>query len=330
MNSRFFFPALLSVILLGGCHHIDDSKYEQVYFNKVSEKLVVTPTPVKEEKQPPQQEKKIISHQAGVLEQEKEAPVERKDKAIKKDLKIKKEEKKAVPAQSVPIKASPAPAAKKEEPVKAKKKRKLYIDELTVKSDSMNFNKDTDVAVFKNNVILKSQGVTVYSNRLKTKNYKESAEATGNVRAYYTEYDMSITCRRMVYGNGMKNIDAYDRVVAKKVLPNGNTLTMYSDEAGFDLEGGIITAKKKKRRVKVVLKDMVAFSDSVLYNEEKEELELTGKPLIKKQKSLFLSEVIKIDVDKKAMKLSGDIWSKMYYEDFEKAREEYADEKAEN
>ncbi len=199
---------------------------------------------------------------------------------------------------------------------------KFLIKDLEVNSDSMVYNKETSMAVFKGNVKLESGGVIIHSDILKSKNYRDSADARGNVAAYYKEYDIKINCRRMVYGDKMSSIKAYDDVEAKKFLRGGNTLTMKADVAEFGLADGIITARKVKKRVEVKLKDMVAFSDRVIYNEKKEELTMVGKPVVRKQESLFFSEKIIVDVNSEEMNLKQNIWSRFYYSDFEKAKKE--------
>jgi lipopolysaccharide export system protein LptA len=97
---------------------------------------------------------------------------------------------------------------------------------------------------------------------------------------------------------------------------------MYADEAEFDTENGGITAYRTKKKVKVTLKDIVAFSDKVVYNDENNELSMTGKPMVKKNGSAFLAAKISVNTVTKIMKLENDIWSRLFYGDFQKTKEE--------
>jgi len=208
-----------------------------------------------------------------------------------------------------------------------KKKRKVKIGELIIESDSMTFNKDTSVAVFSDNVRLKAQGVTLFCNKLQSVNYRDNAEATGNVRVNYSQQKVKITCKKVKYNKSMSKIEAYENVLAEKILDNNEKINLYADEIKYDVESGEIIATKINKKVKIKLKDIVAFSDRVIYNELTEELELTGNPFAKKQESTFISSKINIDVNKRIITLKESIWAKLFYSDFEDIKKEAEGEK---
>jgi len=210
------------------------------------------------------------------------------------------------------------------------KKKRFRVKEFDISSDSLTFNKETSITVFIGNVILLAEGVRLNCEKLVSKNYKDNADATGNVRAYYKAQKTLIKCGRIKYGNQMSTVEAYDGVITEKYLDKGNTITMYADQADFDTEYGTIVAKKIKKRVKVVYKEMVAFSEKVVYNDDTGIMELTGKPVVKKSGSSFTAVRIKVDTNKKTMKLENDIWSRVFYGDMKKAETEVKNETDKN
>ena len=70
------------------------------------------------------------------------------------------------------------------------------------------------------------------------------------------------------------------------------------------------------------MKDIIAFSDKVSYNDKTKELFMSGNPLVKKAKSLMLADSITLNVDKKSMSFKQNIWTKLFYKDFETAQKE--------
>jgi lipopolysaccharide export system protein LptA len=295
---------LIMIFMLSACAPVETTKFEKAYFESAAQKVA-----------------KAEGAAAETPSGAKPVPV--KETALKipavapaatagiKDRSLSLAEKTAVITPS----ATSTPA------VKPKKKR-FKIKELDISSDSLTFNKDTSVTVFIGNVVLLAEGVKLKCDRLTSKNYKDNAEASGNVRAYYKAQKTSIKCGRMKYGKEMSTVEAFDGVITEKYMDSGNTITMYADEADFETEYGAIEAKKIKKRVKVIYKDMVAFSEKVVYNDETGILEMSGKPVVKKTGSSFTASRIKVDTNKKTMKLENDIWSRIFYGDLKKAEAE--------
>jgi len=204
----------------------------------------------------------------------------------------------------------------------APKKKKFRVKEFVVNSDSMTYNKDTAEAVFIGNIVAEADNVRIYADQLKSKNYKEKASASGNVRAYYMDFGIIINSDTFDYSSSLSKILAQGNVVARKFLDNGNTITMRADIMEFDADEDILTARKGDTRVRVTMQDIMAFADLVVYNNISRQMEMTGKPFLKKGKSLFFSDDIQLDVDKKTIKLNKSIWTKLFYGDFEKAAKE--------
>ncbi|HPN63618.1 MAG TPA: LptA/OstA family protein [Candidatus Goldiibacteriota bacterium] len=271
------------LVITAGCFKIDDAKYENEYFKNVSERI--------------QEAKK--TGEDGLT------PVPTTVVSLPA----------AVTPAVTAVKPSPSPS-----PVAAKKKP--TIKELNISADNMKFAVEDKMAVFSGNVIIKAAGALVHADRLKSKDYKKSAEADGDVRVFYKEYGLNLESKKMSYSNGLNVITVSEKVKAKKAAADGNTIVIYCDEADFDTVKNEITAEKIKSRVRMEYQDITAFADKVVYNDEKKELELTGKPVFKRKKSLFLSDRAVIDTDTKKIKLQDNIWSKIYYTDAEKARKE--------
>ncbi|HDQ26738.1 MAG TPA: hypothetical protein ENN43_08360 [bacterium] len=222
----------------------------------------------------------------------------------------------------------PAPAPEKEiEPEKKPAKKRGKIGMLVIKSNTMDFKKTTSMSVFRGNVRLTADNVELYCDRLSSENYRDNAVAEGNVRVFYREHGINMRCGRVVYGSGMGSIDAYEKVTAVKTLDDGNTLTMRADKISFNTGTGEIRAVKEKNKVRVEFKDVLAFSDEVVYNENNDMLTLTGNPAVRKTGSFFMSRKVSLDVNTKTISLEGDIKSQLYYSDFEKAAEEAKIEK---
>jgi lipopolysaccharide export system protein LptA len=318
--------ALAAVCLLCGCAHVDDTKYEKVFFESVAAKVAkaegreYTPpasAAVTADKTPDNGTPSPVPSASPAVSITPAAVSGIKHHASP--------EYKATERMPVTVTAKPSPVTAR--PIK---KNKFKIKQLEISSDSMNFNKDTSIATFIGHVELTSQGVLLKSDRLSSKNYKDNAEATGNVMAYYKQQKTALKCGRVVYGKQMSEVKAYENVIAEKYLDNGNTVTMYADQAVFDTENGMITADKVKKRVKVTLKDIVAFSDEVVYNDETGDLLMTGKPMVQKSKSSFTAARITVDTIKKTMRMEADIWSMLWYGDFKQTKEDVSIETDKN
>jgi lipopolysaccharide assembly outer membrane protein LptD (OstA) len=192
------------------------------------------------------------------------------------------------------------------------------VKKLLIDSDTMTFDRDTSEAVFSGSVTASASSVVIYCSKLVSKNYRDNAVATGNVRAIYREYGVNITCDRLVYSGGLSKIYAYDNVVARKFLPDGNTVNMYCEELVFNAADNTMDAVKSSKRVRVVIKDIVAFSDEVSYNDASRQMHFSGRPIIKKVKSLFLADNIWLNVDDKSINMKDNVWARFYYNDFER------------
>ncbi len=291
MKKTFIFFAM--VMVLCSCHHIDDTKYEKIYFQDFKKDIEGGTTTTEK-----------ISD--GIKDTQKEQIVDSLPQKIT-------EQAKTMPQM--------------QQPQAPKNKRKVKIGELTIESDSMTFNKDTSVAVFSDNVRVRAQGVNLLCDRLKSVNYRDNAEATGNVRINYPQQKVKITCKKVKYNKSMSKIEAYENVIAEKILDNNEKINLYADEIKYDVETGEIIAIKVTKKVKIKLKDIVAFSDRVIYNEITEDLELTGSPFARKQESTFISSKINIDVNKRIITLKENIWAKLFYSDFEDIKKEVEVEK---
>ena len=182
----------------------------------------------------------------------------------------------------------------------------------------MTFDRDTSEAVFSGSVTAAASNVVIYSSKLVSKNYRDNAVATGNVRAIYREYGVNITCDRLVYSGGLSKVYAYDNVVARKFLPDGNTVNMYCEELVFNAADNTMDAVKSSKRVRVVMKDIVAFSDEVSYNDASRQMHFSGRPIIKKAKSLFLADNIWLNIDDKSINMKDNVWARFYYNDFQR------------
>jgi len=283
--------AVIIIFIFAGCFKIDDAKYENEYFKNVSERI--------------QEAKKTGEDAVPVIAA---SPVPEKT-AIALPVKA------TVPAKVQPVKTV-TPAVKKKPKVK----------ELNISADNMKFSMEDKMAVFTGDVIINAAGARVNADRLKSRDYKKSAEADGNVKVFYKEYGLNLTSKRLFYTDGLNIITVADKVKAIKNTADGNTITIYCDEADFNTVINEIKAKKVSNRVRMEFQDIVAFADSVIYNDEKKELELAGKPIFKRKKSLFFSDRAVIDTDTKKIKLQDNIWSKIYYSDAEKARREVQNE----
>ncbi len=186
----------------------------------------------------------------------------------------------------------------------------------------MNFERETSKAVFEKNVKVIAEDVILYSDRLESNDYKKEAYAEGNITINYKKGNVKLTSKKIKYIDNFNKVIASDNVMVNKILDDGNTLTMFADEVEFDMVDENIVESKKNKRVKVKMKDIIAFADKISYNEENKELYMEGKPIVKKKASFFLSETILFNTDKKSIKLKGNIWSKLFYEEFEKTSKE--------
>jgi|YelNatPaOPRAMG01_1025707.scaffolds.fasta_scaffold03289_8 lipopolysaccharide export system protein LptA len=292
----------LMILFLYACHHIDDTQYEKIYFKNLNQ--------VQE-----------MQLQEAKTKQDNTLPVQIAQTPVVAPQNITKEAEIQPTKTEIVIKTP-----EKQTP----KKRKVKIGELTIESDSMTFNKQTSMAVFLNNVKLKSKGVNLSCNELRSVNYRDNAEAIGNVRVFYPEQKVKILCNRVKYSKSMSEVQAFDNVVAEKILDNNEKINLYADEIKYDVNTGEIIATRANKKVKIKLKDIVAFSDKVIYNELTDELELTGNPFARKQESTFISSKINIDINKRIIKLKENIWAKLFYTDFEDIKKEVEVEKNKN
>lgn len=313
--------ALVVAVLAPGCVYTESTKYEKTYFESVAQKVakaegVETPTPTPSKAQsakegtpaPEKKQKNGAAQAASTVAAE--TPVRTQPAAVI-----------TVPLLTVTaVKPAVTPAATAA--AGRPKKKKFRIKELEISADSMTFNKDTSVAVFTGDVVLLAEGVKLKCDTLTSENYKDNAEAWGNVTAYYKAQKTRLKCGRIKYGNKMSRVQAYEGVVTEKYLDSGNTITMHADEADFDTEYGSIEARKIKRHVKVIYKDIVAFSERVIYNDETGMLEMSGKPVVKKSGSSFTADRIKVDTARKTMRMENGIWSRIFYGDMKKAQTE--------
>lgn len=310
MKNRATAAAVIAMLAVS-CSHLEETKFEKVYFESVAQKVAkaqgtVTETPV--------------AVLPDVKTQTVTAAVQKKDDASGK--KMHPPNQAAVSVVLVTFNASSELLSPTAAQAQKPKKKKFKVKELEISSDSMTFNKDTSIAVFTGKVLLAAAGVKLKCDKLSSKNYKDNADATGNVRAYYKAQKTNLRCARIEYGDGMSSVKAYDGVITEKYMEDGNTITMYSDESDFDTGYGSIEARKIKKQVKVVYKDIVAFSDKVIYNDENGELEMSGKPVVKKNKSSFTSSRIIVDTVNKTMRMESDIWTRIFYGDLKKMEPE--------
>ncbi|MCX7697917.1 MAG: hypothetical protein N2114_00425 [Candidatus Goldbacteria bacterium] len=211
---------------------------------------------------------------------------------------------------------------KKSTDAKKDKKKKVKIKEVIIKSDSMNFERETSKAVFEKNVKVIAEDVVLYADTLESNDYKKEAYAEGNIIVNYKKGNVKLTSKKIRYVDNFNKVIANGDIKVDKILEDGNTLTMFADEVEFDIENEKLLASKKKKRIKVKMKNLIAFADKISYDDKSKELFMEGKPVVKKQSSFFLSEVIIFNTDKKTIKLKGNIWSKLFYNEFEKTSKE--------
>ncbi|MCX7698257.1 MAG: hypothetical protein N2114_02175 [Candidatus Goldbacteria bacterium] len=293
MKNNYIFFGL--IFILCSCHHIDDTQYKKMYFEDFKNKDVITSKEIKGQELTKEISESVHQKITQTVQSKKEKI---ETKLIEKSGKT--------------------------------KKRKIKIGELTIESDTMTFNKETSVAVFIGNVKLKAQGVNLFCDQLQSINYRDNAEAIGNVKINYPKQKVKITCKKVRYNKSMSKIEAYENVIAEKILDNNEKINLYADEIKYDVETGEIIASKVDKKVKIKLKDIVAFSDRVIYNELTEELELTGNPFARKNDSIFISSKINIDITKMIIKLQENIWAKLFYGDFEDIKKEVSIDKNSN
>jgi lipopolysaccharide export system protein LptA len=239
-------------------------------------------------------------------------------------------EKAAPETKAVPVPAADASQNTSDAKNNSAPKSKFRVKELVINSDTMNYNKETSEAVFHGNVSAEASNILINCDMLKSTNYKDNAEAYGNVRAFYKEQGVTINCGKMIYKDKLTGVNAFDDVVTRKVLQNGETIIMKSEELVFNAADNTLYAKKVKKRIRITLKDIIAFCDEVSYNDTTRELEMKGNPMVKKSKSILMADVIDMNVDKKSMNMKKNIWTKIFYRDFETTRKEAAVDKNKN
>ncbi|MEI7640307.1 MAG: LptA/OstA family protein [bacterium] len=211
-----------------------------------------------------------------------------------------------------------------------KTKKKLKVRVVEVGSDTLNFNNENKKAIFRGNVIVNTEDIRILCTELDSENYQQDAEAKGNVSVVYKKQGMKMTCKYMKYKDNLNNVTAYENVYATKILPDGNTLTMHADEVNFNTREQTLTAYKKDKKVKIELKDLVAFSEKVVYNENDKKIYMTGEPIVRKKSSYFLSDVIVLDTLSKLFVMKNSIWSKLFYKEFEETNKELVSENSKN
>jgi lipopolysaccharide export system protein LptA len=296
--ARFFklLFAGIFVVMSTGCFHVDDQKYRQIYlksFSKPVEKInqqgfeeAETPTP-------------------SVFGMEKAAvttPVLQQAKTV------------------APTPAAAAPETKNQEGQPNK------IRQIDISSDNLSYNKQSEFAVFKGHVVAITSDIIMHCDTLSAKNYQKDADAEGNIRVTYKKQKVKMKCDKLKYTDNMNVITGYDNVVAEKKLEDGNTLTIYADQIQFDTVNNIIIADKKTKKVKMEMKDVLAFADKVVYNEKENKVYMKGKPFVRKKSSSFLADIIVLDVEKKSIRLKSNIWSKLFYAEFENTQKEVESE----
>ena len=159
----------------------------------------------------------------------------------------------AVSATAVPVLAQTPAAGKK----------KFGLKQLVINSDTMNYNKETSEALFKGHVEAQASNVFIKADVLRSKDYKQSAQAEGNVTAVYKDQGVTIECGRLDYKDKLSLVHAYDDVTAHKTLANGDTVVLKSEELDYNAADNILTAAKIKKRIRITMKDIIAFSDKV-------------------------------------------------------------------
>ncbi len=297
---RFFkllFPAV-ALVLAAGCYHVDDQKYKQMYLKSFSKPIGAISQQGFEEAETPT---------PSVFGIEKTAV-----KAV-----ILQQEKAATP--------TPAATTVKSQPVQANKIRQIDIS-----SDNLTYNKQDETAVFKGHVVAVTSDIIMHCDTLSAKNYQKDADAEGNIRVTYKKANVRMKCDKLKYTDNMNVITGYDNVVAEKKLEDGNTLTIYADQIQFDTVNNIVTADKNTKKVKMEMKDVLAFADKVVYNEKENKVYMKGKPFVRKKSSSFLADIIVLDVEKKSIRLKSNIWSKLFYAEFENTQKEVESETAKN
>ncbi len=211
---------------------------------------------------------------------------------------------------------------KKSKDFKRDKKSKIKIKEIIIKSDSMNFERETSKAMFEKNVKVIAGDIVLYADKLESIDYKKEAYAEGNITVNYKKNSIKLTSKKIKYVDNFNRVIANDDVVVVKVMDDGNTITLFADQVEYDIDNEKIIADKKKKRIKVKTKDIIAFADKISYDENRKELYLDGNSVIKKKTSFFLAETISFNTASKTIKLKGNIWSKLFYEEFEKTSKE--------
>lgn len=292
---RTYFKILIiiaaSATIAAGCFHVDDQKYKVLYMKNFSKPI-----------------DKIT--QKGFEEADTPTPsVYGTEKAPGST---------TLTAAPASITMTPAATSTPESVQKANNR----LRQIDISSDNLNYNKQDETAVFKGHVTVLSSDIVMYCDTLKAKNFQKDANADGHIRLIYKKEKLRMKCDRLTYGDNMNIITGYDNVVATKILEDGNTLTIYSDQVQFDTNQNLVTADKVKKQVKILMKDVVAFSDKVVYNENERKVYLKGSPYVRKKSSSFIADIIVLDVDKKSIRMKSNIWSKLFYGEFENTQKE--------
>jgi lipopolysaccharide assembly outer membrane protein LptD (OstA) len=284
---------MLGVFFVSGCFHINDTKFEQQYFNDVSRRI----------------------DRAKVMSAAQSATPETVQITAQKTTQT------AGAAQG-------ATSTAKTASVQAVKKKRSpgRVKELKIASDKMVYATQSKLAVFTGNVVIDAAGSHVLADRLESPDYQKSAEATGHVKAFYPQHGVNLESKKISYKDGLNVVTVTDDVIATKVLQDGNTLTIYCDRADFKTEGSDLEAIKVKKRVRMEFKDVVAFADKVVYNDEKQEVRLYGRPVFKRKRSLFFSDLATLNVNTKVLRLQDNVWTKIFYQDMESANKEVQNE----
>ncbi|MFP4466483.1 MAG: LptA/OstA family protein [Candidatus Goldiibacteriota bacterium] len=309
---KLFFSAAV-IVFFAGCRTIDDSKYEKMYFENLN-KLEEFSSDMKKDHSGDAQFKRLT----GTAGPRPGADI--LDESEIKEILNYSDADEARERKRYSLKTGRDNADKSREP----------SGSLKIRSENLKYNRDTGIADFMGDVTVYSEDITVKADRLRSRDYKENAVATGNVTAFYDEHRVVIYCGIMEYTDGMDMVSAGGDVVAVKTAEDGNTLTMKADQIIFDVKKGDIRALKRENNVAVYFEDIVVFSEEVLYNEKTGMLSVFGRPVFRKKENLFFSEYARVDVKKKRMMLSGDIWSKLFYSGFKDIKKEYSDAETES
>ena len=216
--------AAVFAVFLAGCHTIDDSKYEKLYSENLIKLAELESEPAKDDSVYIELKKagpESAAPGAGILE----------DSEIKDILKAEREpEEKS--DRSGELKSALARQGEK------------LSGGLKIKSENLKYNRESAIADFLGGVTLYSDGIIVKADRLRSRDYRDNAVATGNVAGFYQEQDIIIYSEIMEYTDGMNVVAARGSVVVEKDTGSRGTIKMKADKVIFDAKKGDIRAVK--------------------------------------------------------------------------------------